>query len=58
VDRLAMIHSVLPVQAMGEILRGPVASNVFPVTLQPWIVLRVWCAFGFGVTFWAISRRG
>ncbi len=57
-DWLATIHSVLPVQAMGEIIRGTVASNVFALTVEPFIVLGIWCAAGFAITYWAISRRG
>lgn len=55
---LATIHILLPIQAMGQIIRGTVASNVFPLTIQPWIVLSVWCLVGFGITYWAMTRRG
>ena len=49
-DWLATIHQFLPVQAMGEVIRGTVASNVFPLTLEPFVVLTVWCIAGFGIS--------
>ena len=57
-DWLATIHLFLPVQAMGEVIRGTVASNVFPLTLEPFLVLTVWCIVGFGIAYRALSRRG
>src|SRR4051794_41026632 len=30
-DWLAAIHAVLPIQAMGEVIRGTLAGNVFPL---------------------------
>jgi ABC-2 type transport system permease protein len=57
-DWLATIHRFLPVQAMGEVIRGTVASNVFPLTIQPFLVLGAWCLVGFGITYKALSRRG
>ena len=56
-DWLATIHRVLPVEAMGEVIRGTVASNVFPLTLEPFLVLGAWCMVGFGITYWALNRR-
>jgi ABC-2 type transport system permease protein len=56
-DWLAAIHRVLPVQAMGEIIRGTVASNSFPLSAGPFLLLGAWCLAGFGVTYWALSRR-
>jgi ABC-2 type transport system permease protein len=55
---LATIHRVLPIQAMGEVIRGTVASNVFPLTIEPFLVLGAWCVAGFGVTYWSLNRRG
>ena len=57
-DWLATIDRFLPVQAMGEVIRGTVASNVFPLTLEPFVVLTVWCVAGFGIAYRALSRRG
>ena len=57
-DWLAAIHRVLPIQAMGEIIRGTLAGNVFPLDWTSWAVLGAWAAIGFGVTYWAMTRRG
>ncbi len=40
---LATIHSVLPIQAMGEVMRGTLASNSFPITLGAFALLGAWC---------------
>jgi ABC-2 type transport system permease protein len=52
------IHSVLPIQAMGEVTRGTIAPNEFGLPLGAFLVLAVWCVFGFGVTYAAMTRRG
>ncbi len=43
---------------MGEVIRGTVASNLFPLSIEPFLVLGVWCLGGFGITYWASNRRG
>jgi ABC-2 type transport system permease protein len=50
------IHAVLPVQAMGEVVRGSLAGDVFPLTIGPFIVLGAWCLVSLGLT-WATLRR-
>jgi ABC-2 type transport system permease protein len=55
---LATIHAVLPIQAMGEVTRGSLAPNVFGLSAVPFLVLGAWCAFGFAVTYAAMTRRG
>lgn len=57
-DWLATIHQFLPVKAMGEVIRGTVASNVFPLAIEPFLVLGAWCLVGFGITYLALNRRG
>jgi ABC-2 type transport system permease protein len=57
-DWLAAVHAVLPIQAMGEVIRGSVASNNFPLTLGPFLVLVAWCIAGLGLTSFALTRRG
>ncbi len=54
---LESIHRVLPIQAMGEVTRGTIASNVFPVSAGSWLTLAVWCVLGFVVTYAAMTRR-
>lgn len=56
-DWLATIHRVLPVQSMGEVIRGTVAGNDFPLTAGPFLVLGAWCVVSFAITYWALTRR-
>lgn len=54
---LAAIHSVLPIQAMGELMRGTLASNAFPLTAGAFLMLGAWCATTFAVTSVVLTRR-
>ena len=54
---LATIHSVLPIQAMGELMRGTLASNAFPITAGAFFLLGTWCAATFAVTSLVLTRR-
>jgi ABC-2 type transport system permease protein len=54
---LASIHAVLPIQAMGEVIRGTIAGNAFPITAGPFLLLGAWCATAFGVTGLVLTRR-
>jgi ABC-2 type transport system permease protein len=54
---LEAIHRLLPIQAMGEVTRGTLASNQFPLPPGAWLTLAVWCVIGFGVTYAAMTRR-
>jgi len=40
---LAAIHNVLPIQAMGEVMRGTLASNSFPITFGAFALLGPGC---------------
>jgi ABC-2 type transport system permease protein len=55
---LAAIHSFLPIQAMGEVMRGTLASNSFPITLGAFAILGAWCAASFAATSVVLTRRG
>ena len=55
---LQAIHAALPVQAMGEVIRGTVAASTFPLTAGPWLLLLAWCVGGLGVTYATLRRRG
>ncbi len=55
---LESIHRVLPIQAMGEVIRGTVASNYFSIPAASFFTMAVWCLIGFGVTYAAMVRRG
>jgi ABC-2 type transport system permease protein len=54
---LQAIHSVLPIQAMGEVIRGTLAGGTFPLTAGPFLVLAAWCAGGLGVAYLTLRRR-
>jgi ABC-2 type transport system permease protein len=54
---LAAIHSVLPIQAMGEVMRGTLASNTFPLTAGAFLLLGAWCAATFAATGVVMTRR-
>ncbi|HEY5486630.1 MAG TPA: ABC transporter permease [Candidatus Limnocylindrales bacterium] len=53
-----VVHSVLPIQAMGEVTRGTIAPNEFPLPMGSFLTLAVWCVLGFAVTYAAMTRRG
>jgi ABC-2 type transport system permease protein len=55
---LEVIHRILPIQAMGEVTRGTIASNEFGLPMGAFLTLAVWCLIGFGVTYAAMTRRG
>jgi ABC-2 type transport system permease protein len=54
---LATIHSVLPIQAMGEVMRGTLASNSFPLTIGAFALLGAWCVGSFAATGLVLTRR-
>ena len=51
------VHAVLPVQAMGEVVRGALATDVFPLTAGPFLTLAVWCAASMSVSYLTLQRR-
>jgi ABC-2 type transport system permease protein len=57
-DWLAALHSVLPIQAMGEVLRGALAPQAFPLTAGAFAMLGAWAVGSFLVTWRILSRRG
>jgi ABC-2 type transport system permease protein len=54
---LAVVHRLLPIQAMGEVTRGTIAPNQFALPPGAWLTLAVWCLLGFAVTYAAMTRR-
>ena len=54
---LQAVHSVLPIQAMGEVIRGTLAGGTFPLTAGPFLLLGAWCAGGVGVAYLTLRRR-
>lgn len=56
-DWLQSAHAVLPVQAMGEVIRGSLAADAFPLTFAPFVLLLGWCAVSLGLSYLALRRR-
>lgn len=54
---LQAVHAVLPIQAMGEVIRGTLAGTQFPLTAAPFVLLATWCGLGLGVSYLALRRR-
>lgn len=57
-DWLRTIHALLPVQSMGEVIRGSLASTSFPTSIGSFALLGAWCLGGFVIAFVALNRRG
>jgi ABC-2 type transport system permease protein len=57
-DWLRAIHAVLPIQAMGEVIRGTLASTTFSVAAGSFVLLGAWCLGGFAIAFVTLNRRG
>ncbi|MGZ6265712.1 MAG: ABC transporter permease [Candidatus Limnocylindrales bacterium] len=56
-DWLAAIHRILPIQAMGEAMRGTLAGNDFPLTAGTFLLLGFWCVATFAGTCAVLTRR-
>ena len=56
-DWLAAIHRILPIQAMGEVLRGTLAQNAFPLSVSMFATLAIWCLASLAVTLRVLERR-
>jgi ABC-2 type transport system permease protein len=56
-DWLAAIHRVLPIQAMGEVMRGTLAPAEFPVTAGSFALLGAWCVITFAISWRVLARR-
>ena len=54
---LATVHSVLPIQAMGEVMLGTLDTNSFPLTAGAFLLLGAWCAASFAATGVVLTRR-
>ncbi len=55
---LAAIQRVLPIEAMGEVIRGTLAENVFPLRVGPFLLITAWCVASFVITHVVMNRRG
>jgi ABC-2 type transport system permease protein len=56
-DWLAFIHQFLPIQAMGEVVRGALAGGVYQADLADYLLLGGWCVGGFIATYVVLERR-
>jgi len=56
-DWMQTIHSVLPVQAMAEVIRGSLASQTFALTAGPFLLLGAWCVGALGLSYITLRRR-
>jgi ABC-2 type transport system permease protein len=56
-DWLAAAHRVLPFQAMGEVVRGTLASTAFPLSGSAFLLLGAWCAGSLAVAGVVLARR-
>jgi ABC-2 type transport system permease protein len=57
-DWLGTIHEVLPVQAMGELIRGTVAGGPFPIQAPDFLLLAGWAAASLAASWLVMTRRG
>lgn len=55
---LGAIHRVLPVQAMGELIRGTVAGGPFPIEGGAFLLLLAWAAGALVISWAVMTRRG
>ncbi|MGC8634083.1 MAG: ABC transporter permease [Candidatus Limnocylindrales bacterium] len=54
---LAAVHGVLPIGAMGDLVRGTLAGSVFPLSGGALLLVAAWCVGSFAVTYQLINRR-
>ncbi len=54
---LATLHQVLPIQAMGEVMRGTLATATFPLTAGAFAILVAWGLVTFGIAYVVVNRR-
>ena len=55
---MAVLHRILPIQAMGEVIRGSLATTTFPLHPGTFLLLGAWCAGSLAAAFLALNRRG
>jgi ABC-2 type transport system permease protein len=55
---LQAVHDVLPIEAMGDVIRGTLASTTFAIPTGSFLLLGAWCVGAFGIAFVTLNRRG
>jgi ABC-2 type transport system permease protein len=56
-DWLAALHRVLPIEAMGEVMRGSLAPAAFPMSGGAFLLLGAWCLGSFVIAWRVLARR-
>jgi hypothetical protein len=51
------LHHVLPIQAMGEVMRGSLAPATFPMSGGAFLLLGTWCLGSFVITWRILAWR-
>ena len=51
------VHDVLPVEAMGEVIRASLAADTFSLTAGPFVLLSAWCVVALGLSYLTLRRR-
>ena len=51
------VHDVLPVESMGEVIRGSLASDTFSLSAGPFVLLAGWCVVAMGLSYLTLRRR-
>lgn len=54
---LAGVHGVLPIQSMGELIRGTVAGGPYPIEGTALALLALWSAASVGASWLVMTRR-
>lgn len=57
-DWLAAIHRVLPIQAMGELIRGTLIGPPLPIKASDFALLLAWAAAALAASWYVMTRRG
>lgn len=54
---LQEVHDVLPVESMGEVIRGSLAADTFTLPAGPFVLLTGWCVVALGLSYLTLRRR-
>jgi ABC-2 type transport system permease protein len=57
-DWLATLHDLLPIQGMGELMRGAIAGGQFGIEAGSMLLLGAWAAGSLAVSWAVMTRRG
>jgi len=57
-DWLGAIHTILPVQAMGQLIRGTLIGPPLQIKASDFALLVAWAAGSLAASWWVMTRRG